>query len=172
MKSGAGIARYAEDGLIFEDGSKIEADVIIYATGFAGNMRNSVRDLFGDEVAGRVEDFWGLDAEGEIKGAFKPSGRKYCPRGKLGTLSWKLTGSRSASVAARRDVRPGEVLFALHCLADPRRVGWDAASRRTGGEVLSIICTAEALAVGGGRLSGEMWSTRASCKAQVPTAWQ
>jgi len=172
MKSGAGIARYAEDGLIFEDGSKIEADVIIYATGFAGNMRNSVRDLFGDEVAGRVEDFWGLDAEGEIKGAFKPSGRKYCPRGKLGTLSWKLTGSRSASVAARRDVRPGEVLFALHCLADPRRVGWDAASRRTGVELPRIIWTAEALAVGVGRLSGEMWCTRASCKARVPAAWQ
>ncbi len=73
------ISRYDKDGLIFEDGSKIEADVIVYATGFVGNMRNSVRDLFGEEVASRVEDFWGLDSEGEIKGAFKPSGREYLP---------------------------------------------------------------------------------------------
>ncbi|KAK3901900.1 hypothetical protein C8A05DRAFT_44560 [Staphylotrichum tortipilum] len=77
IKSDAGIARYSEDGLVLEDDSKIEADVIIYATGFVGNMRNSVRDLFGDEVAGRVEDFWGIDAEGEIKGAFKPSGHPH-----------------------------------------------------------------------------------------------
>ncbi len=87
MKSDSAIARYAEDGLVFEDGSKIEADVIIYATGFAGNMRNSVRDLFGEGVASQVEDFWGLDAEGEIKGAFKPSGRKYHP------WAYSVTGS-------------------------------------------------------------------------------
>jgi hypothetical protein len=79
MKSDALISRYDKDGLIFEDGTKVEADVIVFATGFVANMRNSVRDFFGEEVASRVEDFWGLDSEGEIKGAFRPSGRKCLP---------------------------------------------------------------------------------------------
>lgn len=77
MKSDAGIARYDKDGLVFDDGTKVEADVIVYATGFVGNMRNSVRDMLGEEVAGQVEDFWGLNEEGELKGAYKPSGREY-----------------------------------------------------------------------------------------------
>ena len=50
--------------------------MIVFATGFVGNMKNIVRDIFGDEVSERVEDFWGLDSEGEIKGAFKALGRK------------------------------------------------------------------------------------------------
>lgn len=50
--------------------------MIVYANGFVGNMRESVKDLFGEDVASRVEDFWGVDHEGELKGVFKPSGRK------------------------------------------------------------------------------------------------
>lgn len=79
MKSGSPISHYDEDGLVFEDGTKVQADVVVYATGFVGNMRESVRDYFGDSVAGRVEDFWGLDEEGELKGAYKPSGRESTP---------------------------------------------------------------------------------------------
>ena len=62
---------------MFSNGDHLKADVIVFATGFLGNLRLVVADLFGDEVADQVEDFWGLDEEGELRGAFKPSGREY-----------------------------------------------------------------------------------------------
>ena len=76
MKSNALVTGYYEDGLVFHDGSKLSADVIVFATGFEGNMKVMIRDLFSDDVAAQLEDFWGLDDEGEIQGAFRPSGRK------------------------------------------------------------------------------------------------
>jgi len=76
MKSDAQVTGYYEDGLVFDDGSTLGADVIVFATGFEGNMKVMIRDLFSDDVAAQLEDFWGLDDEGEIQGAFRPSGRK------------------------------------------------------------------------------------------------
>ncbi|KAK1765600.1 hypothetical protein QBC33DRAFT_579352 [Phialemonium atrogriseum] len=75
IKSDALPTSYTEDGLLFDDGTELKADAIVHATGFVGNLRDVVRDIFGDEVSARVEDFWGLDSEGEIKGAFKASGQ-------------------------------------------------------------------------------------------------
>jgi hypothetical protein len=54
----------------------LKADVIVFCTGFLGNVKLLISDMLGDDVANRVEDYWGLDAEGELKGAFRPSGRK------------------------------------------------------------------------------------------------
>lgn len=42
-------------------------------------MKVAIRELLGSEVADRIDDFWGVDEEGEIKGAFRPSGRKLVP---------------------------------------------------------------------------------------------
>jgi hypothetical protein len=39
-------------------------------------MRLNVEELFGSKIAAQVDDFYTLDAEGELKGAFKPTGRK------------------------------------------------------------------------------------------------
>lgn len=75
MKSDALPVRYTPDGLAFSDGTELKADVVVFATGFEGNMRRVIRELFGDDVASHIEDFWGVDDEGEIKGAWKPSGR-------------------------------------------------------------------------------------------------
>ena len=68
--------RYTPDGLDFSDGSHLNADVIVFATGFKGNMRYMAEELFGSEIAEQMGDFWTLDDEGELKGAFKPCGRK------------------------------------------------------------------------------------------------
>ncbi len=68
-----------KDGLAFTDGTQLSADVIIFATGFEGNMQYLVRETFGDEVARLMGDYWGVDDEGELKGAFRPCGRKYFP---------------------------------------------------------------------------------------------
>jgi thioredoxin reductase len=76
MKSDALVTGYYEDGLVFDDGSKLGADVIVFATGFEGNMKVMMRDIFSDQVVAQLDDFWGLDDEGEIQGAFRPSGRR------------------------------------------------------------------------------------------------
>ena len=67
-----------EDGLKFEDGSLVEADLIVLCTGFDKVFRNDAARILGHEVADQMDDFWGTDKEGEIRGFAKPSGRKFC----------------------------------------------------------------------------------------------
>lgn len=76
VKSDAVAVRYTERGLAFSDGSEIDAEVIVFATGFQGNLRNHVENIFGPEVASRAGNCFGLDGEGEVLGAFKPLNRK------------------------------------------------------------------------------------------------
>jgi hypothetical protein len=76
MKSDSALTGFTETGLVFADGSTLDADVVIFATGFEGNMRLAARDLVGEEVGDKLEDWWGVDSEGELRGAWKPIGRK------------------------------------------------------------------------------------------------
>ena len=77
MKSNAVITHFTRTGLGFSDGSEIPADVIVFCTGFVGNMRTDVARIFGKDVAARADDFWGLDEEGELRGAFKRNSRTF-----------------------------------------------------------------------------------------------
>jgi cation diffusion facilitator CzcD-associated flavoprotein CzcO len=77
VKSGAALAGYTETGLIFSDGSTLDADVIVFATGFECNMRLIAAEIVGKEVGDVLEDWWGVDSEGELRGAWKPIGRMY-----------------------------------------------------------------------------------------------
>ena len=65
IKQGKEIAKIVEDGVVFEDESKLEADVIVLATGY-DNMRETARKIFGDKLADSVSDVWGFNEEGEI----------------------------------------------------------------------------------------------------------
>lgn len=60
-----GIAGFAPNGLVLADGTTLEADIVVLATGYDG-MRSSTRKIMGDKVANRVQDCWGLDEQGEI----------------------------------------------------------------------------------------------------------
>ncbi|OAP65007.1 hypothetical protein AYL99_00979 [Fonsecaea erecta] len=71
MQSHALPTHFTRTGLAFSDGSEIPASVIVFCTGFVGNMRTDVARIFGKDVAARADDFWGLDGEGELKGVFK-----------------------------------------------------------------------------------------------------
>ncbi|KAH7309304.1 hypothetical protein BKA65DRAFT_601543 [Rhexocercosporidium sp. MPI-PUGE-AT-0058] len=73
VKSGCEIREITAKGLVFEDGESMEADEIIFATGYL-NMRTQCRKIFGDEVADRVKDVWGFDEEGEIRTLWRGSG--------------------------------------------------------------------------------------------------
>ncbi|KAI9805069.1 MAG: hypothetical protein M1825_000903 [Sarcosagium campestre] len=73
VKQGHEIASVHSRSLVFDDGSELEADEIVFATGYQ-NMRGMARKIFGDKVADRVESVWGFDGEGEIRTMWRRSG--------------------------------------------------------------------------------------------------
>ena len=69
------------DGVVLEDGTKLEADLIVYATGY-GSMNGWAADLIGKEVADKVGKCWGLGSDtpkdpgpwvGEQRNMWKPT---------------------------------------------------------------------------------------------------
>ncbi|PYH87872.1 hypothetical protein BO71DRAFT_436300 [Aspergillus ellipticus CBS 707.79] len=74
--------------LLFDDDTHLHADVVVFATGFKQNVRDTVRTLFGEDVYNGVDDSWGLDKEGELRGAFRPS---------LHSNIWFLSGTSGHS---------------------------------------------------------------------------
>ena len=77
----ARIDHISETGVVLEDGREIEADVIIYATGY-GSMNGWAARLISQEVADKVGKCWGLGSdtpkdpgpwEGELRNMWKPT---------------------------------------------------------------------------------------------------
>ena len=54
IKQGYGVKAVKAHGVLLEDGSELEADEIVFATGYQ-NMKETARKIFGDEVADRVQ---------------------------------------------------------------------------------------------------------------------
>ena len=73
IKQGVEITEVVPTGLKFADGETLEADEIIFATGYL-NMRTQCRKIFGDEVADQVNSIWGFDEEGETRTLWRKSG--------------------------------------------------------------------------------------------------
>ncbi len=67
---GTEIAEIREHAIAFADGQEVEADEIIFATGYQ-NMRGTTRRIFGDETADRLDDVWGLNEEGELRNIWR-----------------------------------------------------------------------------------------------------
>ncbi|KAK0647864.1 putative indole-3-pyruvate monooxygenase YUCCA4 [Lasiodiplodia hormozganensis] len=68
-----GIKGFEKDALVLADGRRLEADIVVLATGY-DNMRTSVAKALGKEQADRCQDVWDLDREGEINAMWRPSG--------------------------------------------------------------------------------------------------
>ncbi|KEF60991.1 uncharacterized protein A1O9_02555 [Exophiala aquamarina CBS 119918] len=66
------IESFTPTGLLFKDGSTLDADVIILATGFEGSMRAAATKIVGAEIGSRLDEYMGVDAEGELRGYAKP----------------------------------------------------------------------------------------------------
>jgi cation diffusion facilitator CzcD-associated flavoprotein CzcO len=79
VKSGVLPTEYSSTGLYFQDGTHIDADVVVLATGFRNNLRQSVTAIVGNDTAAQLDDFFGLDVEGEIRGLARPIGREFTP---------------------------------------------------------------------------------------------
>ena len=66
QQSPEGIKGFEPHALVLADGTKLEADIVVLATGY-DNMVTSARKIFGDKVAERCNDVWDLDDEGEVR---------------------------------------------------------------------------------------------------------
>ncbi|KAJ9484935.1 hypothetical protein VN97_g8427 [Penicillium thymicola] len=89
VKQGQEIAEVLPRGLKFADGSELEADEIIFATGY-DNMRSETRTILGNKVADKVSDVWGYNNEGEVRTMWQDSGHPgfYFHGGNLATARY------------------------------------------------------------------------------------
>lgn len=80
LKSPAEVVEITEDSVVFNDGSKLRTDLIVYATGY-GNMSGWIEDLIDRNVAKKIGRCWGYGSqtaydpgpwEGEQRNAWKP----------------------------------------------------------------------------------------------------
>lgn len=83
LKSGAGLGveHIEADAVVLNDGTRLPADLIVYATGF-GSMNGWAARLISPEVADKVGPCWGLGSgttkdpgpfEGELRNMWKPT---------------------------------------------------------------------------------------------------
>ena len=69
LKVAVEIERLESRKVIFSDGSALDADIIVLATGYKP-LQEGVRAMFGDEVAGRVGSIWGIGDDGELNNMY------------------------------------------------------------------------------------------------------
>lgn len=73
VRSGVSVSRICSQSVILTDGTSLPADEIIFATGYK-SMKTTTRKIFGDKVADKVKEVWGLDEDGELKSVWRRSG--------------------------------------------------------------------------------------------------
>lgn len=70
VKAGVEPVGYTATGLRFSDGTMIDADAVVWCTGFADtDARTTVAEILKAELP--VDATWGIDEEGEIRGMWK-----------------------------------------------------------------------------------------------------
>jgi len=84
LKNDSVIKEFTKNGLKFEDGSTLDADFVVFATGFS-DYRGGFKKILGEELGGKVKEIWGLDAAGEVRGAWRDIGidNLWCMMGNL-----------------------------------------------------------------------------------------
>jgi len=74
VKHESEIAAFKPRKLVFADGAEIEADAVIFATGWK-RIRSDLEELFGKDVIDRTSEIWGIDEHGELDIGYRPSGQ-------------------------------------------------------------------------------------------------
>ena len=77
MKGDAALTGFTATGLQFSDGSTLDADVVVFCTGFSHDIRKEAIKIVGADVGEKLDDYWALDDEGELRGVYKPHGRMW-----------------------------------------------------------------------------------------------
>lgn len=88
VKAGVEPVAFTADGVRFADGTVVQADAVVWCTGFGDkNVRETAAEVLGggdggcveewqaQEIAARLDATWGVDAEGEIRGMWKRHAR-------------------------------------------------------------------------------------------------
>lgn len=81
VKAGVEPVAFTETGVRFADGSEVQADAVVWCTGFRDkNVRDVAAEVLGGgelerAIAARLDATWGVDAEGEIRGMWKRHAR-------------------------------------------------------------------------------------------------
>jgi len=73
LKNGTSIKEFTKTGLKFEDGSVLDADLVVFATGI-GDARAEFKKIIGEELCSKLRPIWGLDSSGEPKGVWRDIG--------------------------------------------------------------------------------------------------
>ncbi|KAK4155992.1 hypothetical protein C8A00DRAFT_13013 [Chaetomidium leptoderma] len=73
VKHGLEVVEVLQKGLKFADGSELEADEVVFATGF-DSMRTTAAAILGHELPDQVGGIWGWDKEGEMRTIWRDSG--------------------------------------------------------------------------------------------------
>jgi putative flavoprotein involved in K+ transport len=68
------IDRIVPEGLRMKDGTVMQADLLVAATGYY-NPQEVVRRALGESVANRVGEVWGVDHDGEVRNMWRPTGQ-------------------------------------------------------------------------------------------------
>jgi len=75
------VVELTEDEVVLGDGSRLRADLVVYATGY-GSMNQLASDIIGQDMADKVGKVWGLGSattkdpgpwEGELRNMWKPT---------------------------------------------------------------------------------------------------
>ncbi|KAH8999821.1 FAD/NAD-P-binding domain-containing protein [Lactarius hatsudake] len=73
LKNDSQISRFTKNGLEFTNGSTLDADTVVFATGY-GDPRAPLLSILEPQAGARLKPIWGLDPEGEIRGAWRDIG--------------------------------------------------------------------------------------------------
>jgi len=77
IKNDTSLVGFNEYSLVFHDGSTLDADFVVFCTGFMNKTRDLAVDIVGPEIGELLDDYFFVDDEGEIRGAWKPQRREY-----------------------------------------------------------------------------------------------
>ncbi|KAL5528610.1 hypothetical protein ACEPAF_7746 [Sanghuangporus sanghuang] len=73
VKAETDIGRLTEKSVVFSDGSELEIDGIVYATGYR-SVRDTYKRILGEKFVDGTPEVWDLDEEGETRGVYRPAG--------------------------------------------------------------------------------------------------
>jgi putative flavoprotein involved in K+ transport len=84
LKSGVSVKELTKDSVVFDDGTSLKADLVVYATGY-GSMNGWAAEIISKKVADKVGKWWGLGSdtakdpgpwEGELRNMWKPTAQE------------------------------------------------------------------------------------------------
>lgn len=119
---GRPIKGLSEHGLLLQDGTELPADLIVICTGFNHDFREDATAIVGKEIAEQMDDFFGIDHEGELRALAKYAGRK-SPRPSTHSRTRRLTiiQIRTCTTSGETSGYQDSSRDSLHCKSKPMR---------------------------------------------------